>query len=269
MPHFRQDPLIAKHLEVTTGSFTHRYKGKEYEIKSNTIDSLTDEMIQSLSTRLSKLYPTKKKVPRPKQGSSNDGASDIKLPGQDAREVNEIITERLIEKELKRLATVEFLVEDKLHYPRVFMKLLSQPHLALEEKRLVTDEKQELYLYVDRSVGYNEKDRGFHNTMIKVASKIKGIKVFDSRRLRFDGNYYWDHVVKNVPKNKKVLVFSQGCGGTDGVPPSGYDIHFCTHFEKNCNCGCDTIPTHESHSRLFHIHYGYDTPEKLKSLSIK
>jgi len=266
--HFRQDPLITKHLGETGGEFTHKYNGKEYTITPNTVGLLDEKTIQSVSTRLRKLYPPPPRSISQKRGKGKaDGAE--KAPGFDDRTVEKTAKEILIERELKRLATTEVLVEDKLHYPRVFMKLLSQPHLALEEKRLVPDEKTELYLYVDPSVGYNQKDNGFHHTMVKVAEKIKGIKVYSKWMLRFDEGYYWDHMKKHVPKGKTVLVFTQGCGGTIGQPPKGYNIHFCTHFKHGDNCGCGTIREHEKEGKLFKFHYGLDTPETLKSLVIK
>lgn len=266
MAHFRQDPLIDKHLDAEGGSFKYKFKGQEYEINQDTIDSLSSELIQSLSTMLSKMYP-KAKIPKKVKGEGK--ADETKQRGHDDRKVAKTNQEELIKKELKRLATTEFMIEDKLNYPRVFMKLLSQPHLALEEKRLTVDEKVELYMYVDESVGYNRKDNGFHHTMAQVAQKIKGIHVYYSPMLRFKGDYYWDHMKNNVPKGKTVLVFTQGCGGSFGEPPTGYNIHFCTHFEKGDNCGCCTIEEHEDLGKLFHMNYGIDVPEKLKSLKIK
>jgi len=266
--HFRQDSLITKHFLETEGKFTHTYKGIEYTITPDTVGLLDEKTIQSVSTRLRKLYPPPPSVARPTRGKGKAGGQ-VKAPGFDDRTVEQMNKEALIERELKRLATTEVLVEDKLHYPRVFMKLLSQPHLALEEKRLVPDDKTELYLYVDSSVGYNQKDNGFHHTMVNVAKKIKGIHVFSSWMLRFDGEYYWHHMKKHVPKGKTVLVFTQGCGGTDGHPPKGYNIHFCTHFKHGDNCGCPTIRRHESEGKLFKFHYGLDVPETLKSLVIK
>jgi hypothetical protein len=266
--HFRQDPLITKHLGETGGEFTHKYNGKEYTITPNTVGLLDEKTLQSVSTRLRKLYPPPPKPVSQRRGKGKaDGAE--KAPGFDDRTVKKTDKEILIERELKRLATTEVIVEDKLHYPRVFMKLLSQPHLALEEKRLVPDEKTELYLYVDAAVGYNNRDNGFHHTMVNVAEKIKGIHVYSSHMLRFGGDYYWKHMEKHVPKGKTVLVFTQGCGGTNGQPPKGYNIHFCTHFKHGDNCGCSTIRTHEDYGKLFKFHYGLDKPETLKSLVIK
>lgn len=266
--HFRQDPLITRHLKETDGSFTHKYDGKEYTITPDTVKQLDEKTLQSLSTRLRKLYPPPPIPIKPRRGKGK-ASGNQKAPGFDDREVKRTEEEILIERELKRLATTEVMVEDKLNYPRVFMKLLSQPHLALEEKRLVPDEKTELYLYVDASVGYNPKDNGFHYTMVKVAEKIKGIHVFSDWMLRFDGEYYWEHMKKHVPKGKTVLVFTQGCGGANGIPPKGYNIHFCTHFEHGGNCGCSTIRQHEEYGKLFKFHYGLDTPKTLKSLEIK
>ena len=266
--HFRQDPLITRHFKETEGKFTHTYKGEEYTITPNIVNALNEELIQSISTRLRKLYPPPPSNARP-VGRRGKAGGEQKAPGFDDRTVKKTAKEILIERELKRLATTEVMVEDKLHYPRVFMKLLSQPHLALEEKRLVPDEKTELYLYVDAAVGYNNRDNGFHHTMVKVAEKIKGIHVYSSHMLRFGGDYYWEHMKKHVPKGKTVLVFTQGCGGTDGHPPKGYDIHFCTHFVHGDNCGCSTIRHHESYGKLFKFHYGLNVPETLKSLVIK
>ena len=265
--HFRQDPLITRHLAETGGSFTHKYNGHEYTVQPDTLGLLDEKTLQSLSTRLRKMYPPEFK---PVRRSISKGKADASgSPGFDDRTVKKTNKEILIENELKRLSTTEVLVEDKLNYPRVFMKLLSQPHLALEEKRLVPEDKTELYLYVDESVGYNGKDNGFHHTMVNVAKKIKGIHVYSSWMLRFDEGYYWDHMKKHVPVGKTVLVFTQGCGGTIGIPPRGYNIHFCTHFEHGANCGCSTIRQHEDYGKLFKFHYGLDTPETLKSLSIK
>jgi hypothetical protein len=257
-----------KHFMETEGKFTHTYKGIEYTITPNIVNALNKELIQSISTRLRKLYPPPPSLPKPTRGEGKT-RGEQKAKGFDDRAVKKTSKEILIERELKRLATTEVLVEDKLNYPKVFMKLLSQPHLALEEKRLVPDEKVELYLYVDESVGYNQKDDGFHYTMVNVAKKIKGIRVFSSCMLRFSEGYYWDHMKKHVPKGKTVLVFTQGCGGTEGQPPRGYNIHFCTHFKHGDNCGCSTIRQHEREGKLFKFHYGLDSPETLKSLVIK
>lgn len=251
---------------ATDGQFTHKYNGMEYTVTPDTVRTYNPQFLQSLSTRLRKLYPP---PPAPmRRGGRGKASGEEKAPGHDDRVVKQTTREALIEKELKRLATTEILVEDKLHYPRVFMKLLSQPHLALEEKRLVPEEKTELYMYIDLSTGYNSKDNGFHYTMAQVARKMKGIHVFDREMLRFGDDYYWEHIPKHVPKGKTVLVFTQGCGGAKGDPPKGYNIHFCTHFRHGDNCGCSTIKYHEHYGKLFKFHYGHDTPETLKSLSI-
>ena len=265
MIHFRQDPLITKHFAETGGSFTHTYKGIEYNITPNIVGALNKELVQSISTRLRKLYPP---PPPPMRMGRKGKANDSGAPGFDDRKVEVITDEMIIQREIKRLATTEVMVEDKLNYPRVFMKLLSQPHLALEEKRMIPEEKVELYMYVDESTGYNDNDKGFHYTMIQAAKKIKGVKVFHSYMLQFQEGYYWQHMLKHVPRGKTVLVFTQGCGGTNGTPPTGYNIHFCTHFKHGYNCGCSTIRTHEGYSKLFKFHYGLDTPKTLKSLVI-
>ena len=156
MIHFRQDPLITKHFAETGGSFTHTYKGIEYNITPNIVGALNKELVQSISTRLRKLYPP---PPPPMKMGRKGKANDAGAPGHDDRKVEVITDEMIIQREIKRLATTEVMVEDKLNYPRVFMKLLSQPHLALEERRMIPEEKVELYMYVDESVGYNDNDK--------------------------------------------------------------------------------------------------------------
>lgn len=269
MIHFRQDPLINKHLETTGGSFTHVYKGKEFTVTKDTVGDFDRQLLQSLATRLRRQYPPQSKV---KLRSSGIATNQEKNEGTDDRVNKSITTEKLIETELRRLATVEQMVEDRLNYPRVFRRLISQPHLAFEERKLVPETKTELYMYVDLSTGYNSEDNGFHYTMVNVAKKIKGITIFAAERLDFNGDYYWSHVAKNVPPGKKVLVFTQGCGGTrdeDVNLLKTHEVHFCTHFVKGDNCGCSTIAKHEQSGFPFHFHYGLDTPKTLKSLVIK
>lgn len=175
--------------------------------------------------------------------------------GTDNKVVKKITDAELIRKEILRIALTEEICEGRLHYPRVFKRLLTEPYRALQEKRKIIDTKLELYIYVDSSVGYNHKDNGFHNTLFLEASKIKGVKAFNTTRLyvKNSGNlYYMDHLLKNVKPGKTVLVFSQGCGGVpDNINQNvyssilkAYNIHYITHFEGNSTCGCNTIPYH-------------------------
>ena len=198
MIHFRQDPLINQHLEVTEGSFTHVYKGKEYTVTKDTVGNFDRQLLQSLATRLRRQYPP---IPKPIRTKSKGPVKEYeKGEGTDNRVNNNITTEKLIEAELRRLATTEYMVEDRLHYPRVFRRLISQPHLAFEERKLVPETRVELFMYVDKSVGYNYQDNGFHNTMVEVAKKIKGITVFSAERLDFDGDYYFTHAARRIPQ---------------------------------------------------------------------
>lgn len=276
MPHFRQDPLFEKHYSVTgSDSFTHTYKGVEYEIQKGLENIHSAELLQSISTRLRNMYsppPSVKPVPTPVSGDETDELEEgpMKTPGDNHTVVKKITAAQLIRNELLRLSRVEVIVEDRLHYPRVFKRLLSEPHLALYETKKVVDVKQELYLFVDEAVGYNDKDNGFHHTLIQEASKIKGIHVFHDHGLKINYKshraYYWEHIPKLVPPGKKILAISQGCGGIAGYYPKGYDLHFVTHFCKGYNCGCDTISHHEYHKSK--MHYGIDVPEKLKLLQL-
>lgn len=277
MPHFRQDPLFEKHYSITgSNSFTHTYKGVKYEIKQGMEDIHSSELLQSVSTRLRNMYspppPSMKRIPTAGDGDDSDKKEEgpIKVPGENHTVVKNTIAAQLIRNELLRLSKVEVIVEDRLHYPRVFKRLLSEPHLALYETKKVVDVKQELYLFVDEAVGYNDRDNGFHHTLIQEASKIKGIHVFSDRGLKISykgrREYYWNHIPKLVPPGKKILAISQGCGGTDGIYPKGYDLHFVTHFCEGDNCGCSTIPDHEYYKTK--MHYGINVPEKLKLLQL-
>jgi hypothetical protein len=276
MLHYRQQELFNKHYEsIGSSSFTHNYKGKEYNISSDAINDLSPEVLQSVSTRLAKEHTAKKPMPKPRPTPSPTGSKPkSRGRGLDDTKSNGENNRALIRKELLRLSLVEFPIEDKLHYPRVFKKLLSEPHLALYEKKITIETKHELYLFVDQAVGYNHEDKGFHNMLIEEAKKIKGIKVFYGPRLQvgskgiFDGTpyrYYWHHIPKLVPKGKTILAISQGCGGTEGAPPKGYNFHFATHFCKGDDCGCNGIHDHEGLKHV-KVHYELDTPKKLKSL---
>jgi len=279
MPHFRQQQLFDNHYMNSKGeSFTHTYKGKEYNVSPDSVNDLSPEVLQSVATRLRKENPSKKQpvVKKPQPAKSKEKPSNSRGKGMDSTKVDTENKRALIRRELIRLSKVEFLIEDKLNYPRVFKKLLSEPHLALYEKKMTVETKQDLYLFVDESVGYNLIDKGFHRTLIEEAKKIKGIKVYYGSRLCItskglsigsDMDYYLRHIKKLVPKGKKVLVLSQGCGGAWGDIPKDYDLHFATHFEKGRDCGCDAIHYHE---RCKHVkmHYNIDIPEKLKTLEL-
>lgn len=278
MSHFRQQPLFDKHFEtIKSDTFTHNYKGVNYTIKKGTESTLDSGLRQSIATRLAKEQKSSKKPKNilQKKSGQNDEKKDVsgenKAPGFTKEEIKKINSKELIRKELLRLSKSQSIIEDRLDYPKVFKKLLSEPHMALYEKKKIVEEKQELYLFVDTSVSYNHKDNGFHHTLIEEAKKIKGIKVFYGSGLRILKNgtekYYWDLIPLCVPKGKKVLAFSQGCGGTyyGKIPSKDYDLHFVTHFCKDDNCGCSTIREHEI-SKRFKIHYNIDTPDKLKKL---
>ena len=273
MPHFRQQKLFDEHYSKSEGkTFTHTYKGKDYQVSPDSVNDLSPEVLQSIATRLRKENPPK---PRPRPTPAPGKVASSRGKGQDSTKVDAESKTALIRRELLRLSKVEFLVEDKLNYPRVFKKLLSEPHLALHEKKMSIETKHELYLFVDIAVGYNPNDKGFHSTLIREAKKIKGIKVFSGPRLvmsekgewesALSKDYYLNHLKKLVPKGKKVLVLSQGCGGAWGEIPKHYDMHFATHFAKGCDCGCDGIHYHERRKHV-KIHYNIDVPEKLKTL---
>lgn len=263
--HYRQEILIQQELSKYS-SITHRYQGKEHTVTYQNIGDFDRGFLQSLSTRLSKEYPKPKKVKMPGRGNASD-----KGQGYDKRVDETFNMQILIKKELHRLSLSESIVEEKLNYPMVFQKLITEPHLALEQFRQTRELYQELYLFIDAAVGYNSNDKGFHHTLYSEAQKIKGVKSFTSVMLRFDNDYYIQKLPRMVPKGKKIIVFTQGCGGSCGEVPNGYHVHFVTHFKKGENCGCDTISNHEEMSvktKRVTMHYGIDTPQKLSLLQI-
>jgi len=248
-----------------TPTISHRYKGQDYTVTQNNLGDFDQGFLQSLSTRLSKQYPkpSKRKVPSFKKSGKGSGYDDTVVTKDNKATI--------IKRELIRLSMTEIPVEEKLHYPKVFQKLITEPHLALEQFRQTREYYQDLYLFVDEAVGYNQNDNGFHHSMIKEAKKIKGIKLYSDTMLRIKGDYYIQQLRRLVPTGKKIIVFSQGCGGSYGEIPKGYHVHFVTHFEQGCNCGCNTIARHEEMAlkhKSVTMHYGVDTPEKLTKLLI-
>ncbi len=272
MVHFRQGEVIYQEFEKLDGSpIVHNYKGVDYEVTPENLLSLDPRVIQSLSTRLRRENPKPKPTQVPAMAPANGEASDDKGQGFDNREQVKLNRPELIKQEILRLATTEIIVEEKLNYPKVFQKLITEPYLSLEQFRRTYDSVVEIYLFIDRATGYNRKDEGFHRTMYDVASKIKGVRVFYNNMLRLedDGEYYLTKLDKIVPRGKKIVAFSQGCGGAWGEIPSGRHVHFVTHFKHGEDCGCDGIHYHErmeESKKSVTVHYGVDTPEKLKLL---
>jgi hypothetical protein len=285
MTHFRQKSLLESYFEENdSDSFTHVFKDEEYTISRENYSSLDKGLLQSVATRLAKERNSKMQMgmaggePGNEPGEPGDepaeGESSIGGEGFDTKNNSLITDAALIRQELLRLSYTEQIVEDRLDMPRVFRKLLSEPHLALYEKKKVIDVKQELYLFVDRAVSYNAEDKGFHNTLIQEALKIKGIHVHYGQMLRLNdshdsASYYLNLVQKLVPRGKTILAISQGCGNAFGEAPAGYNFHFATHFKKGCNCGCNTIRRHEQMKNVKHIHYGIVTPKDLKSIVLQ
>lgn len=282
----------------------HRYNGSDYSITPENFRDLPNSVKQSFATRF-KSSGGGSGGSGEGEGDSNsngkktqkgDGGGNVPLDslfgdnyeeedffsdeigtGKDKTQNDSINSFELIKKEIKKIATTEVKVYEKLDYPRVFKKLLSEPHLAFEEKKVSYETKTELIVFVDRAVGYNGNDKGFHNTLIKACQSIKGVETYDTVRL-YDpkSRCYYSTVLSKMPASKHhipVLVFSQGCGGTSLESilqiPKNFKVTYVTHFNKDCNCGCNTIGVHEQVSRTnknIKVIYSIDTPSKIVSL---
>ena len=251
MIHYRQERLLEKHFQTENlVSDSYTYQGNKVEITPENFESLDPRIKQSYSTYLAKKYPSPKK-PVLTQGPGEDPKSKTDESDEkgkswvDERNSHRSPKENFIRQQLIRLATVERIVEDKLHYPRVFQRLLSQPHLAFEEKKKVYDTKMNLHVFVDKCTGYNWKDKGFMNSLYNVGSTIKGITMYDCPGLRPEGHKYYTEIVKTLPIDSRIIVFSQGCGGVQARLDYPHTVRYVTHFCKGDDCGCDTIQTHQ------------------------
>lgn len=303
MTHFRQERVIDYHFAQEEGeAFTHTFKGKEYEITPENYKSLKSDLIQSVSTRLAKKYgssykttissgKSKGEVETNEEGEGEyefDEAGPNKAQGRDTKQKSGVTSDLLIVRnELKRLSLSEKIVEEKLNYPKVFERLLSQPHLALDERKKSVEDHHELYIFVDTAASYMRGHHELHNAIITEGSKLKGVKVFHGTMVRNlmlapqnspathkeSSVYYWSVLKHLVPKGRRVLVFTQGCGGVNGRYPKemGYKLNFCTPFAHGSTCGCNTIPEHfelSKKDKLVRMNYGIFKAKDLRKIEL-
>ena len=242
-------------LEMVGGSYAYKYKGKEYEVTPELLDSMDRAFQQSFGSFAAKHLPkqppkvTSLTVVEPEIGQTY-------LPEHIfVKKVSD--TKERIRKVIMRWAKTEKLIEEKLNYPRVFQALLTEPHNAFEYKRKTPEDVINLTLFIDTNMRYHipqymegmKIDSSLHNTMIEVASTIKGVTVFSASaihgiRYKDKAYQYYTDLLLDLPPDlrKKVMVFSQGCGrvGTYlGVQPKA--VTFCTPFAHRKNCGCPQI----------------------------
>jgi hypothetical protein len=282
MIHFRQKELLTRHFvkleQQGKISDTYKFRGKEVEITPDNFGSLDPKLKQSYSTFLSKQQGSQKRVVGSKKTTNPNKGNETNEENFDnaslVPECNDLYSkkENLIHDFLYRVSYHEKILEERLDYPKVFQRLLSQPHLAFEERKKTVESYHDLHLFVDKYTGYNPKDNGFINSLMKVAKRMKGIKLYEYPSLRdpATGKYYAEKV-KELPLNSKILIFSQGCGGIGDYLNYKHKVHYITHFDKGCNCGCDTIPLHERNIRERKLnvvmHYGIQNEDHLHKLS--
>lgn len=255
MIHFRQERLLNKHfMELSKEgvmSDTYKFQGREIEITMENFGSLDSKLKQSYSTFLSKKYQKSPPIVKSKPLEGTEANGSIEDENFDNKSLvldkNDKFStkEQLIYDFLYRVSYHEKILEEKLHYPRVFQRLLSQPHLAFEERKKTIESYHDLHLFVDHYTSYNPKDNGFMNSLIRIGKTIKGITVYNYPALRPPEGGYYSDVVKKLPLDSKILIFSQGCGGIENHAHYPHKAHYITHFCKGENCGCDTIPYHE------------------------
>lgn len=281
--HKAQRPL--DQFFETKGEMKYKWRGEEYEINKKNFTKLDPALQQSFTHFCANEYRQPKPKPKP-MGSiptestiSPFGPNKVSIKMPKLATSTELQRMEIVKRELIRIATTVTIVEEKLDYPRVFKALLSQPHTALDQLKKHEEYKINLTMIVDENIGYHQNDRWFHNTLIEAGRSIKGINVYSSNAIRgiFNGdkkkvayNYYTE-LLAALPKEqqKKILVFTQGCGHTDvkfyeGIKEIKKNITFCTWFNKGENCGCNQIACAE-HAGLS-VNYAIRNPKDLTTL---
>lgn len=168
---------------------------------------------------------------------------------------NQVVREAEVKKHILRWANTDTIIQGPLDMPKVFKALITEPHTAFDYRKNVMETETNLTLFVDTAVGYHNKDKFLHNTIINVAKKIKGVNIFSGHALcniEYKGErmpYYTD-IVRALPKKqtRKIIIFTQGCGHTpdDTYKDLTKKMYFCTCFEPKCTCGCEQIPKAEA-----------------------
>ena len=113
-----------KFFDRVKGSYTYKYKGKDYEITQESLQSMDPRLQQSFAHFTSQFNKKEQSVISQVNKTIKRGGTY--LPDTYKVEVtNKMLAVR---KELIRLAKTEILVEEKLDMPKVFKALITQPH---------------------------------------------------------------------------------------------------------------------------------------------
>lgn len=270
------------------GQMDYTWRGKSYNINKENFGYLPPELQQSFTGYCAKNYggaPKPKPVAILKQSRAEQNEEDERggstfIPSRTfSQEVKRIMETR---QQLIRIATNTIFVEEKLNYPKVFQALISQPHTILDQLRKTEETYLNLTVFVDELVGYHESHQWFHNTIIKAAEGLKGVNVYSTKGFstgqtwkggklaKSSGYSYFTDLLKDLPKEqqKKILIFTQGCGGIDNPYSIVKDLiprmTFCTWFHHGDNCGCNQIATAEKHK--LSMKYSIREPKDLREI---
>jgi hypothetical protein len=157
--------------------------------------------------------------------------------------------DQMVMKFIKNFQPVTVGYEEKLHIPKVFAALLSQPHTAFDQVRKYEYEnKGKILLIVDEYSAYwsdEHANESMHAALVNFTSKDKNVHhLVVSGEFAKMGSIYQNP--KFLDKYDKVLFVSQGCGSSHAIPKNiAKKMTFITIFEKGCNCGCSRISQHE------------------------
>lgn len=276
--HFRQKTLIDNEL-LLKGSISYKYRGKEHVVTAENVDILDRNFIQSLSTYLSKNSPKPVPVKVPGEGEMKDLEFG---QGFDKTQENKVNQDKiaLIQKELLRISYSEMVVEEKLRYPKVFEKLMTEPHLALEQFKKTYEPDHKLAIYVDLCNGYHvgNESRELHGTIITAVEdlqkKYKKIHLYRTggSQLKDQNKHHFEHALDTYKPDTPVIVLSQGCGHYRGdhnrISPIKYrkNFYFCTCFTLGRTCGCNTIPIFLDRVGRKNIIFDFNKAEMFKKI---
>ena len=257
----------------------YNYKGEDYTINRSNFEELDSKLKQSFTHYASSQIPKRpNQTVQPKMSEQKSGP--IKMPTKfpSMLSVKETKMINQVRKELIRIATIEKIVEEKLHYPSVFKALLSQPHTALDQFKKTTESELNLTLFIDTNVYYfreiSNAKASLPHTIIQAVKGIKGINVFSSGAL-YDLQYkgktyrYYTELLADLPEKmkQKVMVLTQGCGESDMklYDPLKKGIIFCTPYYHGGNCGCRQIWKAEKSGKC-EMHYDIKDHKSLKNI---
>jgi hypothetical protein len=234
---------IQRHV-LSKGSVEYTFKnGVTKTIDKSNYTTLTKGEQQAVAKFLGKQNP---KPPNSKKSESDKGGQTFNPADL---EILKKKNDQMVMKFIKNFQPVTVGYEEKLHIPKVFAALLSQPHTAFEQVRKYEYEnKGKILLIVDKYSAFWPREKAnpeMHAALVNFTSKDKNVHhVVVSGEDLESGPMYKNP--KFLGKYDKLLFISQGCGTSYAIPKNiAKKMTFITIFEKGCNCGCSRIRQHE------------------------